>query len=165
MKSPSSMTIDSTAAEPTTTTTTASENENENDVAIIVSTNSRKRSSAAISRRSSGMMVVIPPRPSSSASGGGDGDVALSQVVSNTQIEQSLSPPQVIDIGTDDFSIICLSLFNEMIPEELQKFCLKIVELCDTYTKNDGKMYFDLKEGGTFLQRIEKNKYVFKALI
>ena len=84
----------------------------------------------------------------------------------NTQAEQSSSPPQVIDIGTDDFSIIIrLSLFKEMIPVELQKFGLKIVELCDKYTKCDGKMYFDLKEGGTFIQRIEKNKYVFKALI
>ena len=61
MKSPSSMTIDSTAAEPTTTT--ASEKEKENDV-VVVLRNSRKRSSAAISHRSSGA-VVTPPRPSS----------------------------------------------------------------------------------------------------
>ena len=52
-----------------------------------------------------------------------------------------------------------------MITEELQKFCLMIVGLLDRYTMNDGKMMFDLKEEGAFLQRIEKNKYVFKALI
>ena len=87
----------------------------------------------------------------------------------NTQAEQLVasSPPQVIDllnICTDDFSIICLSLFNEMIPVGLQKFCLKIVGLCDTYTMDDGKLMFALKPG-PILKPIEKNKYVFKALI
>ena len=68
MKSPSSMTIDSTAAEPKRKTTASEkEKEKENDVAIVVSRNSRKRSSAAISHRSSGAVgVVTPPRPSSS---------------------------------------------------------------------------------------------------
>ena len=51
-----------------------------------------------------------------------------------------------------------------MIPVELQKFCLKIVGLCDTYTMDDGKLMFALKPG-PILKPIEKNKYVFKALI
>ena len=87
----------------------------------------------------------------------------------NTQAEPSVaSPPQVFDIlniGTDHFSIIRLSLFNEMTAKELQNLCLKTVGLCDYYAKNDGKMYFALKQEGTFIQRIEKNKDVFKALI
>ena len=154
------MTIDSTAAEPTTTTA-ASEKEND----VVVTKKSRKRSSAAISHPSS-KVVVTPPRPSSSASGGGD--VAPSQVVGIAQLEQSVvasSPPQVLDIGTDDFSIICLSLFNEMTPVELQNFCLKIVGLCDTYNMNDRKLIFALKQGGPFLKRIEKNTKEFKSLI
>ena len=85
----------------------------------------------------------------------------------NTQAEPSVASPPLVDllnIGTDDFSIIFLSLFNKMLPVELQKFCLKIVGLCDTYTMNDGKMYFELKPGH-FFNSIEKNKCVFKALI
>ena len=166
MKSPSSMTIDSTAAEPTTTA--ASKKENENDVAIVVTrnSNSRKRSSAAISHRSS-VGVVTPPRPSSSSASATTptSHVVSAQVDGESQV--ATSPPQVVDllnIGTDDFSIIRLSLFNEMIPGELQNFCLKIVGLCDKYTMNDGKMMFALKPGH-ILKSIEKNKFVFKALI
>ena len=84
----------------------------------------------------------------------------------NTQAEPLVASPPLVDLlNIDHFSIICLSLFNEMIPVRLQKFGLKIVGLCDTYSKCDGKMYFDLKEGGSFIKRIEKNLYVFKALI
>ena len=76
---------------------------------------------------------------------------------SNTQAD-------LLNIGTDHFSIIRLSLFNKMIPGELQKFCLKTVGLYDTYTKSDGKLYFALKPG-PILKPIEKNKFIFKALI
>ena len=92
--------------------------EKENDVAtVVVTIKSRKRLSAAIS-------LVTPTRPSSSASGGGDDGeppVASSSPSATPPSRVASSPPsaslapQVFDllnIGTDDFSIIRLSLFN-----------------------------------------------------
>ena len=81
-------------------------------------------------------------------------------------IKTTAAPPLVdlLNMCIDDFYIIWLASFNEMIPGELQNFCSQVVEVCDTITTTDHKLIFGLKKQGPFLKTIEKNTNEFKSL-
>ena len=66
-----------------------------------------------------------------------------SQVDGNTQVESLVAslPPlvDIINIYIDDW---LASFLNKMTAEELQNFCLQVVEVCDTITTRDNKLVF-----------------------
>ena len=147
MKSPSSCHQEHSATEPKTTTTAAaaaSEKENtkvdfERQAHHSPAANVPQKQAAASTKK------AVPKKRAAKKRAAKATAKAAPKAAPKKKHRKSNTQADLLNIGTDHLSIIRLSLFNKMIPGELQNFCLQVVGLCDTFTMNDRNLMFAVK--------------------